>query len=259
MNIKPLFKGFWAWAKRHSGKLLAGGAIISEVFGYYLMHKEAPIVRDRLDELDDDATWKEKFKVAAPVYLPAAVLLLVSSGCIIGGCVSGERKIALLTSLYSASEAAIRKCEDELVARVGPEQAKDVKQKAIREFVKDDTYDDNQIIYTNKGSDIFHEPFSGRYFTSDKKHVQEDIGEFERMIISEDEASVNDLFSCFGIPEVKLGKFVCYRAEKLFENKSRRGLTVSYEGGIAPNGHSCVEIKFHDDPYLYNGKQKLIL
>lgn len=268
MNLKPFFKSIWSFCTKNSTKLLAAGAIISEAFGFYMMHKEAPIVHERLKELPPDANWKDKVKVAGPIYIPAAALFLLSSTCVVGGCVSGEKKIAMLTSLYSASQAAIQKCEDELVARVGPEGAKQVKNEMVKEFLTSeepkketnyDPFDDNNVYHTGKGSQKFKAPFTGAIFTSSLEAVKNDIAEFNLKISNEDFGSVNELYSCLGIPEVeKLGGFVGYPVNKLYEQKGVKGLTVSFPSFVCPNGYETgFEIVIHDHLYLYDGFKKI--
>ena len=41
----------WGWTKRNSTKLLAAGAVVSQWIALWFMHKEAPIVKERLDAL----------------------------------------------------------------------------------------------------------------------------------------------------------------------------------------------------------------
>lgn len=270
MNLKPFFKGIWSFCAKNSTKLLAAGAIISEAFGFYMMHKEAPIVHERLKELPPDANWKDKAKVAAPIYIPAAALFLLSSTCVVGGCVSGEKKIAMLTSLYSASQAAIQKCEDELVARVGPEGAKQVKAGMVKDFLTDgdenearkkdnsyDPFDDNNVYHTGKGNQKFREPFTGKIFTSSLDAVKSDIADFERIIISEDWGSVNEFFDCIGIPRIsKIANYAGYNSAKLYESKSKKGLDVTFPSFTCPNGYeTAFDIVIHNDIYLYNGNK----
>lgn len=249
MNAKPLIKVVANWCKKHSTKILSVIAIGAEAAGFYFMHKEAPIVRDRLDELGENAGFIEKFKVAAPVYIPAAGMFLLSSGSIIGGCALGERRVAMLTGLYSASEAALRKYEEKIIDKIGPEQAKEVKQEAVKEVMREQASCGNEIIYTGNGVDIFFEPFSGRYFASSREAIDRGIAEFEKRLHSDIWCSLNQLYDCWDIPRTDLGGYFGWNSDDIVD----KPMDIGFSGSIAPNKHSCQEINFYNEIKLYDG------
>lgn len=247
MNLRPLMKTLWDWAKRNSTKLLAGGAIGSEIFGFWLMHKEAPIVRDRLDELGDDATWKEKFKAAGPVYLPAAGMLLLSIGCIAGGCAVGEKKAALIASLYSASQATLQRTEQELIEAVGPEKAQEIHRRVANDILKDNPMDPTMVEETGKGKILFFDPLAGRYFRSSPDAVKNDTADFKNYVLSKCFGSVNDWYEHLGIRRAKLGDSQGWLIE--------HNIDMWLDEGHHDCGELCWVIRHLNEPVLYNGKR----
>lgn len=185
MNLRPVFKGIWKWMKHNSTKLLAGGAITAEVLGFWFMHKEAPVAHERLKELPPDAKWYEKVKVAGPVYLPAIGMLVLSCGCIVGGCAVGERKAAIMAGLYSASEASIRRLEQKLVNEVGPEKAKELHDAAAEDLAKANPPkpDRSNVKKTGKGDKLFFERRTGQWFESSYQAVKNDEVDFNRYLL----------------------------------------------------------------------------
>lgn len=251
MNVRLIAKAVGGFMKRHSTKILAAGAIIAEGVGFYFMHREAPIVRDRLDELPKDATKMQKFKAAAPVYLPAAGMFLLSSGCVIGGCALGEKRAAVLTGLYTASETMLRKYEESMVENVGKEKARDISENSVKEVLRGEAKptNGNEIIITGNGMDIFFEPFSGRYFTSSREAIDRGIAEFEKILHSDIWASINQLYDCLDIPRINLGGYFGWNADDIVD----RPFDVGFSGSIAPNKHSCQEMTFYNQIKLYDG------
>jgi len=249
MNVRPLVKTFANWCKRHSTKILATIAIGAEAAGFYFMHKEAPIVRDRLEELPEDAKMIDKIKAAAPVYIPAAGMFLLSSGAIVGGCALGEHRVAMLTGLYTASETALRKYEERVVEKLGKDQAREVKDETLKEVLKDSKTCGNEIIYTGNGGDIFFEPYSGRYFASSREAIDRGIAEFEKRLHSDIWCSLNQLYDCWDIPRTNLGGYFGWNSDDIIDGP----LDIGFSGSIAPNKHSCQEINFYNEIKLYDG------
>ena len=206
MNFKPVLNNLWKWTKRNSTKLLAAGAITAEALGFWFMHKEAPVVRDRLEELGPDAKWYEKVKVAAPVYWPAVLMFLMSSGCVIGGLKVGEKKAAIMASLYSASEASIRRLEEKMAEKLGPEKAKELHDKASEELANSTPPEPNNIKETGKGNDLFFERKTGQWFRSSYNAVMNDVNTFNKYLIDGCKMlDFNEWLDCLGAERAEFG------------------------------------------------------
>lgn len=246
-NFKGIVKPIARWIKRHSTKLLAGGAIVSQMLGYYFMHKEAPIVRDRLAELDENATWKDKFKAAGPIYLPAAGMLLLSCGCIVGGCAIGEKRTAIMAGLYSASEAALRRTEQEIVKCVGEEKAQEIHKAVADDILQDNPVKAREIVDTGKGDTLFLELLTGRYFRSNIDTVKNEIADFRMYVLSKEYGSVNDYCEYLGLKPAKLGDYHGWSLNK--------NIDVYFDAGNTDDGELCWIIRHLQEPVLYNGKE----
>lgn len=221
MNLRPFFKGMLHWMKMNSTKLLAGGAIATEIAGFWLMHKEAPIVNERLKKLPKDAKILDKIKVAGPVYLPAIGMLLLSGGCIIGGCAAGEKKAAIMAGLYSASEASLRRLERKMVKELGPEKAQELHDAAVEELTKQNPPKQENIIETGLGDKLFFERMTGQWFRSSYEAVKNAQADFN-LSLTDDKREVLFDFNEWldylkgpkGGPEhAKFGEYFCFNRE----------------------------------------------
>lgn len=246
MNLRPFIKGAWMWCCKHAPKLLAGTAIAAEALGFYFMHKEAPVVNDRLKALPEGATWKDKFKAAGPVYLPAAGMLVLSAGCIIGGCTLGEHRVAMMASLYSASEAVLRKYEEQAIDKLGKEKAEELHKAVAQEVLEDANIDPSQILNTGKGNTLFYDPLTGRAFRSSIEAVKNDSLEFKKYILNNMWGSVNDWYDELGIEHAKLADIVGWNVD--------HNINPWYQEG-SYNGELCWVIRHLEEPVMYNGKQ----
>ena len=248
MNLRPLFKGIWSWTKRNSTKLLAAGAITAEAMGFWFMHKEAPIVQKRLEELPKDTKWYEKIKVAGPVYLPAIGMLLLSTGCIVGGCAVGERKAAIMASLYSASEASLRRLEQKVVDEIGPEKAQELHTKAIEDVAQMNPPKPEDIVCTGKGNQLCYETMTGQWFRSSLPAIDNDCAQFNKYIIRKCWADFNEwLTDGLGINRAKLADYHGFNLDHLVVlNVSDSHRTI--------DGESYHIIDYIDGPVMYDGK-----
>lgn len=259
MIFKPVLNNLWKWTKRNSTKLLAAGAITAEALGFWFMHKEAPVVRDRLEELGPDAKWYEKVKVAGPVYLPAIGMLALSVGCIIGGCAMGEKKAAIMASLYSASEASLRRLEEKVVKEIGPEKAKQLHDKAAEDLAKANPPTPKNIIETGNGDKLFFEKMTGQWFRSSYEAVKNAQADFN-LALSDDNRAWSPDFNEWldylkgpkGGPEhAKFGEYF------MFNKQSPLLLSIG-DDHFTENGEQYYIIDYVSSPgygpVLYNNK-----
>ena len=250
MSGRLILKGLGRFVKRHAGKILAGCAIAAEAVGFYLMHKEAPVVKERLEELkktDPDSTWIDKVKVAGPVYLPAFGMLLLSTGCIIGGCAVGERKAAILTSLYTASETALMQYEEAAVKKLGVEKAQEIQDAVAADICEKHPIVEADVIATGKGDQLFMEPLTARYFTSSKVNIEAAVNRINKMIISDMWVSANDWFYELGLSEpAALGDIAGWNVDNM--------LTINFTPGATTDDRSCFVIGYENRPVLYRGR-----
>ena len=250
MVVKSFLKTVWKWTKRNSPRLLAGGAITSTALGYFFMHKEAPIVRKKLDELPEDATIWDKVKVGGPVYLPAILMFLMSSGCIVGGCAVGEKRAAIMASLYSASEASIRRLEKKMVEELGEEKTQELHDKASEEAALLNAPENpNDIICTGKGNQLCYELMTGQWFRSSLPAIENDAAIFNKHLVHNCWMDFNDwLTDGLGISRARFAEFFGFNLDHMVT------LKISDSHRLV-DGESYHIIDYCGGPVMYNGKR----
>lgn len=250
MNVKLLVRTAGRWCKNNAGKIFAGCAIITEMLGFWFMHKEAPIVRDRLDALGDGANWKDKIKAAGPVYLPAMGMLILSTGSIIGGCVAGERKAAILTSLYTASEAALRKYERKVVDKLGREKAQEIQDAIAQDYIRDNppSAAGTKVYATGNGDKLIFDPLSGRYFTSEPRKIIDAMNKMNHRLISEMWVSVNEWYEELGLEPVGLGDDKGWNTDHMIDIPDDPD---SWTTAQSQDNVPCFLITYYNRPVMY--------
>lgn len=246
VNCKGLVGAMAKWARKNATKILAGLAISTEALGFYFMHKEAPIVRDRLDELPEDAKWYEKVKAAGPVYLPAIGMFILSSGSIIGGCALGEKRIAAVTSLYTMTESMARKSEAKLAEMLGDDKAKEAHEKVAQEIVNENPVAMEHVENTGFGNVLFYDPLTARYFRSSLEAVKNNNADFKSLVVDKIWGTVNDWYEFQGLKRAEFGDFFGWNVN--------HQLNCYFDESHADNGELCWVIRHINKPITGDGK-----
>jgi len=239
MKFRPIVN----FIRKHLTKILAGCAITSEAIAMYFMHKEAPVVHEKLKQLPENATAVDKIKTAAPVYLPAFLMMLTSMGCIVGGTIYGDRQQALLASLYSASEVALANYQKKVVEKLGADKAQELHDDIAKDLIAQRPVNDLNIYATGKGDQLFYDTLSGRYFTSTKNEVEQAEIRYNKKIISQMWLSVNDWYDELGLEHIGLGETWGWNVDHLLE--------LGYSAQATNDGRTCWVIGYYGYPVLY--------
>jgi len=246
MSLKPVLKTIVAFGKRHSTKLLAGGAIVSELFALYFVHRKAPEVRKRLDELPGNPSLMDKAKVVVPLYLPAIGMLFLSGGCVIGCCAVGEMQTAAMATLAATSQAQLSQYEKKASEMLGEDKAKELKKAVAEEHMKSvPAFDQRNIIATDHGCDIYFDTWSGRYFTSSKVWVEQAVARFNNSLTGVNMwGTVNDWYRELDIPTIDAGGYAGWHIDYK--------LSIDYTQKETPDGRPCMVIVYYKEPKLYD-------
>lgn len=247
MNLKPIAKIVWSWTKRNATKLLAAGAIAAEAAGFVIMHKKAPVVKEKLDALPEDATVMDKVKIAAPIYIPAAAAFLLSSGCIVGGCALGEHKAAVLASLYTMSEATNAKLESAIASKITDDKKiKEIHDAVADELVKENPPVPSKVVCTGYGTTLFYIPEINGYFRSDMAVVKNQCADFKNYVVENCFADFQDWLDhiCYG--KAGFAEFFGWNIDS--------NLNVYFDESSSPDGELCWVIRHLNKPVQYNGK-----
>ena len=251
MQIKPIFKNILKFTKKHAPKILAGSAILSEIVGFYFMHKEAPIVRKKLDELDKDATLMDKLKVAGPIYLPAFLMLVASGACTIGTVVIGESRIAAATNAAVISEALASQYEKKLVEAVGAEKAQQMQDEIVGELAQKQMATSDVIFDTGHGEDIYFDILSGRYFRASDDFIAQCVININEKISNQYcmWAEVNEWYDELGLENVYLAKDRGWNPDHPFRIKIGEWISM-------PDGRPCKPISYVQKPVDYADRNR---
>lgn len=113
MNLKTFGKKVGKGIKKNLPKILVCGSIAGMVTSVVFAVKATPKAMILLDEKKQELGTekldvKTIVKTAAPAYIPTAISMVASAGCMIGAMNENDRRNAALAAAYSLSESALK-------------------------------------------------------------------------------------------------------------------------------------------------------
>lgn len=253
MTCPIMLRKFGGFCYRNAPTILAGGATIGVVATAIFAAKE----KTRADELleqykakqkahGEEEKWFEKVKTVAPVYLPAALAGAATIACIVGGARISAGRLAVVTSLATSSEVALKKLNDKVVEIAGEKKAEDIQAALTRERTKDISVpeeDDEDVTCTTGGSALFFDEWSGRYFRSSRQAIDRAVNETNKIIMTGPLMynDINSFYAKLGLRDVRNGDHLVWDIDHM--------LDIIYTGGISEKGEPYAIMTFVHDPH----------
>ncbi len=158
------------------------------------------------NKLNNKDKIKYNIKKTWKYFIPPVISGGVTIACILGSNSLNAKKTAVLSSLYSASELALKQYQEKVVEIVGQNKATQIKDEIARDKLKRNPKTDSQVIITGKGETLCFDSLSGRYFKIDiekLRQVEHNIN--KRFLTGDDFVTVNELYYELGLDEIELG------------------------------------------------------
>lgn len=218
-----------------------------------LAYKYAPKVNLVLADAEKDAEEKnEKFgapqkaKVVVKTLWPVFAIGLLSGLTIIYGGYSEHKNVIRTTAALARSEKSLRDYQESVLAEVGEETARNVRQRMADKRREEAPFDGQSIFYnSNSDKQLFFDNASGRYFYQDMNTVDAAINEVNARLLDSDFVSWNDWFDELDIPHIDLGDKLGW--DYHFDGK----LMVNKYAKITDDGKSCIVLDYEVFPHTY--------
>lgn len=230
---------------KRSPEILTGIGIAGMITSVFLAGKatvKAVRIADGLDHIDRNTydvvspTKKEVIKACWKLYIPAALTATASTACLIGASSVNLKRNAAITAAYKLSETALAEYKDAVVETIGEKKEKVVKEKVAKKQIEKKPLNSGNVIVTDRGSVLFFDPISARYFKSDMNTIKSAENAINKSILSSaftDGASLNDFYDEIGIPHSSVGDDMGWNVDNLLEIycfSQIAGKETEYEG-----------------------------
>lgn len=233
--------------------ILIGVGLTGLVTTAVMVYKYAPKVNLVLADAEKDAEENgEKFgvpqkaKVVVKTLWPVFAIGLLSGLTIIYGGYSEHKNVIRTTAALARSEKSLRDYQESVLAEVGEETARNVRQRMAEKRREDAPFDGQPVFYnSNSDKQLFFDNASGRYFYQDMNAVDAAINEVNARLLDSDFVSWNDWFDELDIPHIDLGDKLGW--DYHFDGK----LIVNKYAKITDDGKSCIVLDYEVFPHTY--------
>ena len=231
-DVRKFFNSTKATISKHSPAILIGLAIVSGGTAVVLAVKETPKALKRIEEKKqetqvDKLTPLETVKATWPCYIPAAAAFTFAAGCAIGSQSIHVKRNAALATAYKISETALLEYRDKVVETIGEKKEQTVRDKVAQEKIDTIPFVPEDVTHTGKGTSLFLDPLSKRYFVSDKQvlHAAENKLNKKMMQSICGSTSLNEFYTEIGLEPVddSVGYILGWNAEYQIDLDIRPG------------------------------------
>lgn len=257
--MKQKFKSFChktnKYIDKHSPEILLGTAIAGFITTVVMVAKEAPIAKEKLDNLHRELGESEEpmnkpqiifeeVKTVAPVYAPAVITGATSIACMLGSYNISAKRIAAWTTAAEIAQTNFR----ELKTKVAEEVGEKAVEKISHDIVQDHLDKAEKPKEESKGADalmtgksLYCIDYNRRYFYATRDEVWAAVKTITDRFKCEDWQPLNDFLWELGLRDLSTdGDIVGFN--------SSDGIDIIFDSGLASDGQPCAVIRFEEDP-----------
>lgn len=219
-DVTNFFKGIQASLTKHSPEILTAIGIAGMVTTTILAVKATPKALEKIDDAEqekgEDLTPVETVKAAWKPYAPAVATGVASVACLIGAHSVHTKRYTALTAAYHLSTTAFSEYRDKVIEIIGEKKERVVQDNIAKDELQKNPVSQQQVILTTRGTTLFYDPLSGRYFNSDIDRIRRARDELNYKMTGGMEmyVSLNEFYDAIDLPRIDLGNSIGWTINK---------------------------------------------
>lgn len=266
--MKPKFiKTGLEWGRKQLPTIMSVGAVLGLGATVYLSIKAKPkadkiieSAKEKIEEIDKrekeltETQTEEHFKdvkreirnvkIECALDTAKAVWRPVVVGCVTIALILGANRVSMgrLASISAAYEIATgdsKKYKEKVKELLGEKKETEIREAVVNDKMSEATETDFEIIDTGKGSMLYFDAWSGRYFRSCATAIKAAVNEVNRLALGNDFASLDDFYYELGLPQAKFAEEFGFHP---MNNNLMEVPTFTFT--IAPNGEHAIEMDY---------------
>lgn len=176
------------------------------------------INHDFEEQIEHQLTKLEAFKVAAPCYIPAALIGGATVAAIIFSHRIESRRTAAVISAYTIVEKAYDEYRTKNVEINGANADRKAHEAAVAKQLEESPRSSAEIIILNGPKHLFHDQYTGRYFESTINAVEKAVNDVNRLCNEQNYVSLSEFYSMLGLDSfAEVGDSVGWTADHHLE------------------------------------------
>lgn len=252
-KIKKTAGRFGKFVTKYSPEILIGCGLVGFGTTCVLVAHEAPIAKEKLDELhielgksEEEITKTrvifEEAKTVLPIYAPSIISGVVSCGCILGSYRISSKRTAAIATAYELANSSLIEYQRKVVEKLGEKKEAELRHEINEEKLQKNPPPEqltNELVYTDDGCTLFTD-FTGRYFRTNIDTARRAEKTISDRLKTEMYVPYNDFWWELGCGTKPIGDYLYFTVEK--------GIEMVFDYIKAPDGSSCTVIDFMNRP-----------
>lgn len=233
--------------KRNSATILtcvgAVGVIATSVTAVKATPKALTLLEKAKEEKGEDLTKLETVKIAGPLYVPSIVLGVSTLACMFGANVLNKRGQASIMSAYALADSTYKDFKSKVTELYGEEAGT-----KVRAEIAKDKYEE-QHIEPQGDNLLYYDFYSGRYFEASPAFVKQAEYDFNRTLMLDDCACLNDWYRFLDLEPLEHGDNFGWTTYANSDAYWQTWVDFHHENTVMDDGLECTIISFMQDPY----------
>lgn len=189
----------------------------------------------------EDLELRDKIELVWKLYIPTAASSIITVVAIIGANHISMRRNAALLGLYSIADQGLKEYQDKVAEMIGRTKEEKVRDAIAQDKLDDHPVDERDVIITGKGTYLFYDTLSGRYFRSDVETVRRVQNDFNELLFNDMFLPLNDLYEMLSLEATDLGRDTGWDVQN-------GKLDIQFSAKIAADGEPCIVLSFSVEP-----------
>lgn len=260
MTLRSLLKTAEKMAVDNSPTLISAFAVTGTLTTAFLTgkatFKAAEIIAEELTSRDFQELYKdipltnkEKTKLVWKEYIPPALAVIGTVGCIVTANSISASRMAAMATAYKLSEKHFEEYKDKVIDKLGLKDEQEMRHELNQDQVNR-TYRDGQgddFVALGRpglgvgGNTLFLEKWTGRYFWSDMETVKGAMNTINYRMIHDQYATLSDFYDEIGVKNTQESGEIGWSVEDPMDLHFD---TVMADGGKIP----CIVMEYHNRP-----------
>lgn len=247
MKAPTIIKRAASLFDRHSNTILTSlsiaGTITTTIFAIKDTTKAVLIVDQLKEEHPDGLPKGEMLKRVAPVYIPTGVSAALTLATIVLNGRTNAKRNAMLTTLYSGSQLALKEYQSKVVEKLGEKKAQAIHDDIQQDKVRTHPVCEGSVFPTGYGDVLFYDEWSDRYFTSSIERVRRTEIDANAKVVSEMWVTLNEVYVDLGLKPVKYGNTIGWNVD--------HRVSFGFSSAITEDERPCIVLEFDVEPKNY--------
>jgi hypothetical protein len=158
---------------------------------------------------------KRRSKLVWKLYVPPAISAVATIGCIYGVSRITTRRATAAAAAYALAEKGFEEYKDKVAEEFGVSKAGKVEDKIAQDKVDKTSGESSELVVIHQGTVLICELYTGRYFRSDREHMNRIENEINERILRDRYVTLTEFYDLIGLPETSDSDFIGWEGKEL--------------------------------------------